>query len=74
MTHYMMDCFYNDPTGVDGVRRDSFAVKAGGNQNAITEAKAISVMKNPKFFKVRVITRATDRDGGTCIYDSREAD
>ena len=75
MTHYMMDCFYPDKAELDGYRKESFSVTAGGDSSAITEAKALTALyPDAEFFKLRKITKATDRSGGTCLYDSREGD
>ena len=75
MAHYMMDCFYPDKSGVDGYRKESFSVAAGGDMSAVNEAKALEALY-PKadFFQLRKVTKATDRSGGTCIYDSRKVD
>ena len=72
MTHYMMDCFYQDANAIDGYRADSFAVKASSDQGAIVEAQRIAIGRAPCFFKVRIVTSSTARSGGTCIHDSRK--
>jgi hypothetical protein len=67
-TSYVVDCYFADPQGVDGVRMESHPIKAWSDAQAITEA-VVMRWRKPNYYKVRAATRKGDR----IIHDSRDA-
>jgi hypothetical protein len=65
--HYMMDRFFPDATKADGVRCESAAIKAMGDDQAISEAKMFGPLKDPKWFEVRKV----GKKGSQVIYSSK---
>jgi hypothetical protein len=68
MTHYMMDCYAEDPAAADGFGCGSFPIKAEGDAQALREAKSAAIWRKPAYFRLREIMRHGDRP----IYDSRK--
>jgi hypothetical protein len=58
--HYMVDCFYPDVKGFDGFRKESHAIKASGDREAIREVMKFEWRK-PHHCHVRAVTRQGER-------------
>jgi hypothetical protein len=68
MPHFMMDCYFRDVTKADEVRRESAAVKANGDVQAIAEAKSIASWQNLAWFEVRKVEPSESQ----IIYSTRD--
>jgi hypothetical protein len=66
--HYMIDCYFRDPTKPDGVRCESRQIKAMSDEEAISQAP-LYTWKNPIWFKIRKETRKDSQ----VIYRSKDA-
>jgi hypothetical protein len=71
---YRADLFYSDPSGADGVRKESHRIIAYSDQDAIREARnacvLVPVRPTPAFFRVRKVFRTREE----IIFDSKVAD
>jgi len=63
-----MDCYFKDPAAPDGVRCESFAIKAEGDAQALREVRSAAIWRKPLHFRLREVMRHGDR----LIHDSRK--
>jgi hypothetical protein len=65
--HYMMDRHFLDHTKAEQVRRDSAAIKAMSDDQAISQAKMFGPLNDPIWFEVRKV----GKNGEQVIYNSK---
>lgn len=69
-SHYVMDSYFPDERGRDGLRREVMRIVADDDAEALAEAERLDGWKQSSFYEIRSIKNSA-RSGDKVIFTSR---